>query len=208
MLPSTLTIASPSWTLTCIFMERFASFASSAEVSSEIFTTWPVAERPADDRQRRLAAHVPRRCRSAGAERAKLLDQVIFNVLVANTDAQAKNYSLLLDGTPRIAPLYDVSTVLGWDHVNQYHAQNIAGRKRKPGDIAARHWDAIAAGAGFNARQLRLRVQEVIDGIVHHGHTAAHKVGENPAASRPMLEHFRDLIEANARRIAGRLRTD
>lgn len=144
----------------------------------------------------------------SGAERARLLDQVIFNILVANTDAHAKNYSLLLDGTPRLAPLYDVSTVLGWDHVNQYHAQNIAGRKRKPGDIAARHWDAIAAGAGFNARQLRLRVQELIDGIVHHGHAAARKVAANPAASGPMVEHFRDLIEANALRIAGRLRGD
>ncbi|SMO93728.1 type II toxin-antitoxin system HipA family toxin [Paracoccus laeviglucosivorans] len=140
-----------------------------------------------------------------GAERARLLDQVIFNILVANTDAHAKNYSLLLDGTPRLAPLYDVSTVLGWDHVNQYHAQNIAGRKRKPGDIARRHWDAIAENAGLNPRQLRLRVQELIDGIVHHGHAAARLVSENPAASRPMVEHFRDLIEVNALRIAGRL---
>ncbi|MFH5773245.1 HipA domain-containing protein [Paracoccus sp. NGMCC 1.201697] len=140
-----------------------------------------------------------------GAGRARLLDQVIFNILVANTDAHAKNYSLLLDGTPRLAPLYDVSTVLGWDHVNQYHAQNLAGRKRKPGDIARRHWDAIAESAGFNPRQLRLRVQELVDGIVHHGHPVARAVSENSAASRPMVEHVRDLIEGNALRIAGRL---
>ncbi|MFT3690231.1 HipA domain-containing protein [Paenirhodobacter sp.] len=43
-----------------------------------------------------------------------LLDQVIFNILVANTDAHTKNYSILLPvgGEPRLAPLYDVSTVL------------------------------------------------------------------------------------------------
>lgn len=43
-----------------------------------------------------------------------LLDQVIFNILVANTDAHAKNYSLILPvgAAPRLAPLYDVSTVL------------------------------------------------------------------------------------------------
>lgn len=140
-----------------------------------------------------------------GAERARLLDQVIFNILVANTDAHAKNYSLLLDGVPRLAPLYDVSCVLAWDHVNQYHAQNIAGRKRKPGDIARRHWDAIAEEAGFNPRQLRLRVQELIDGIVHHGHIVARQLSADPATSRPMIEHIRDLIEGNALRIAGRL---
>lgn len=90
----------------------------------------------------------------SGAERAKLLDQVIFNILVANTDAHAKNYSLLLDEAPRVAPLYDVFTVLGWDHVNPYHAQNIAGHKRKPGDFARCHWDTIALYAGFSPRQL------------------------------------------------------
>lgn len=142
----------------------------------------------------------------SGAERARLLDQVIFNILVANTDAHAKNYSLLLDGAPQIAPLYDVSTVLGWDHVNQYHAQNIASHKRKPGDIAGRHWDVIADGAGFNPRQLRLRVQELVDGIVHHGHAVARALGQDAATDAPTVVHLRDLIEANALRIAGRLK--
>lgn len=141
----------------------------------------------------------------SGAERARLLDQIIFNILVANTDAHAKNYSLLLDPEPRIAPLYDVSTVLGWGHVNQYHAQNIAGHKRKPGDIARRHWDAIAAQAGLNPRQLRLRVQELIDGIVHHGHATAAAIASQPALHAAMVAHVRDLIESNALRIAGRL---
>lgn len=141
----------------------------------------------------------------SGAERARLLDQVIFNILVANTDAHAKNYSLLLEGEPHMAPLYDVSTVLGWAHVNQYHAQNIAGHKRRPGDIARRHWDAIADAAGFNARQLRLRVQELIDGIVHNGHPVARRIADQPGAHAPTVDHVRDLIEGNTLRIAGRL---
>ena len=64
-----------------------------------------------------------------------LLDQVIFNILVANTDAHAKNYSLLLPlkESPRLAPLYDVSTVLGWPAVVQKHAQHLAGKRRRPG---------------------------------------------------------------------------
>ena len=75
-----------------------------------------------------------------------LLDQVIFNILVANADGHAKNYSLLLPvaGEPRRALLYDVSSVLPWEHVNPYFAQKIAGRKRRPGEIAARHWDVLS----------------------------------------------------------------
>lgn len=78
-----------------------------------------------------------------------LLDQVIFNILVANADGHAKNYSLLLPvaGAPRLAPLYDVSSVLPWEHVNPYFAQKIAGRKRRPGEIAARHWDVLSREA-------------------------------------------------------------
>ncbi|MDX8355711.1 HipA domain-containing protein [Cognatiyoonia sp. IB215182] len=41
-----------------------------------------------------------------------LQDQAIFNILIANTDAHAKNYSILLGGNISMEPLYDVSTVL------------------------------------------------------------------------------------------------
>jgi serine/threonine-protein kinase HipA len=147
----------------------------------------------------RTGAHLP------PAEALRLLDQVIFNILVANTDAHAKNYSMILSGGPRLAPLYDVSTVLFWDHVNQYHAQKLAGRKRKPGDMARRHWEQIAEGAGLNARGLRLRIQELVDLMVTKRVEATDTVKSQPGASAEMVEHVAEIIEANALRIAGRL---
>ena len=138
-------------------------------------------------------------------EALKLHDQVIFNILAANTDAHAKNYSMMLAGERALAPLYDVSTVLHWDHVNQYHAQNIAGRKRKPGDTARRHWDRISEEAGLNARGARLRVQELADRMVAKRVAATETVAAQPGASREMVEHVAEIVEANALRIAGRL---
>lgn len=135
-----------------------------------------------------------------------LLDQVIYNILVANTDAHAKNYSILLGTEPAMAPLYDVSSVLHWDHVNQYHAQKIGGRKRKPADTDRRHWDRIAAEAGLNARGLRLRVQELVDAMVARRMEATRIVSDQPGASAEMVEHVAGLIEQNALRIAGRLK--
>ena len=112
-------------------------------------------------------------------EALKLQDQVIFNILVANTDAHAKNYSMILSGGGlEMAPLYDVSTVLHWDHVNQHHAQKLAGRKRKPGDVARRHWDRIAKEAGLNPRNVRLRVQELVDAMVAARVNATQSVAE------------------------------
>lgn len=139
------------------------------------------------------------------AEALKLQDQVIFNILVANTDAHAKNYSMMLAGERSLAPLYDVSTVLHWDHVNQHHAQKIAGRKRKPGDTARRHWDRISEDAGLNARGVRLRIHELVDHMVARRNEAIEAVAAQPGASGQMVEHVAEIVEINALRIAGRL---
>ena len=134
-----------------------------------------------------------------------LQDQVIFNILVANTDAHAKNYSMLLSGEPTMAPLYDVLSVLHWDHVNQYHAQKLAGRKRKPAEIAGRHWKRIAEAAGFSPRGVRLRVQELVDAMVAKRVEAVKAVSAQPGAESGMVRHLAGLIENNALRIAERL---
>jgi len=135
-----------------------------------------------------------------------LQDQMIFNLLVENTDAHAKNYSMLLSGGPIMAPLYDVSTVLHWEHVNQYHAQKLAGRKRKPADMARRHWEHIAEAAGFSPRGVRLRVQELVDVMISKRMEAIEVVSTQAGAEHRMVKHVADLVESNALRIAGRLR--
>jgi serine/threonine-protein kinase HipA len=139
------------------------------------------------------------------AEALKMLDHVIFNILVANTDAHAKNFSMILTGGPRMAPLYDVSTVLMWTHVNQHHAQKLAGSKRKPGDMDRRHWDQIANDAGLGARGVRLRVQELIDSMVASRVAATANVAGQLGATEAVVEEVAALVEGNALRIEGRL---
>lgn len=143
----------------------------------------------------------------SGRERLRLLDQVVFNVLVANTDAHAKNYGLLLDGgAGRMTPLYDVSCVLIWEHVNQYFAQDIAGKKRKPGNIAPRHWETIAREAGFNVRHVRERVERMVDAIFVNGPEVASRVSELPGVHPGTVKFVCDEVQDNALRIMGRFR--
>ena len=94
-----------------------------------------------------------------------LLGQVIFNILVANTDAHAKNYSLILpiDASPRLAPLYDASTVLSWPHVVKTYAQSIDGKRRRSDMIAGRHWEAIAREIGYRLTDVKNRIQQIVD---------------------------------------------
>ena len=142
------------------------------------------------------------------ADALALLDQLIFNILAANTDAHAKNYSILLPvgSEPRLAPLYDVSTVLPWPEVAQYFAQNIAGKKRKPGDVNAEHWTAIAEAGGYRPADVRLRVQEIVDALVAQRVAASEAVAAFPGSTAGYVEQAADLVERNALRIAGRLR--
>jgi serine/threonine-protein kinase HipA len=61
----------------------------------------------------------------------RLLDMVIFNVLACNTDAHAKNYSIMIRaGAPSVAPMYDVMCGGVWETVTKNLAQKIAGEGR------------------------------------------------------------------------------
>jgi serine/threonine-protein kinase HipA len=150
----------------------------------------------------RTGRHLP------SVDALSLLDYLSFNILVANTDAHAKNYSLLLPvgAGPRLAPLYDVSTVLPWPSVVQDFAQNIAGRKRKPGDLTAHHWDAIADAIDYRPADVRSRVQELVDGFVAKRVSETEAVAALPGSNHGYVEEAAHLIEQNALRIAGRLR--
>lgn len=142
------------------------------------------------------------------ADALALLDQVVFNILVANTDAHAKNYSLLLPvgSGPRLAPLYDVSSVLPWPSVIQYFAQSLAGKKRRPGDMDARHWDALAKASQYRPADTRARVEELVDRLVANRVAVTEAVAALPGCTSGYVEEAAALIEDNALRIGGRLR--
>jgi serine/threonine-protein kinase HipA len=136
-----------------------------------------------------------------------LLDQVIFNILVANTDAHAKNYSLILPvgAAPRLAPLYDVSTVLSWPHVVKIYAQSIDGKKRNPDMVAGRHWEAIAREIGYRPTDVKNRVQQIVDAMVANSAQVTAEVTALPGATEEYVVQTAEAVEENALRMAGRL---
>ncbi len=51
----------------------------------------------------------------------RFVDALAFNWIIAGTDAHAKNYSFLLAGTQiRLAPLYDIASILPYDDTNGF----------------------------------------------------------------------------------------
>lgn len=96
------------------------------------------------------------------ADVATFLDALGFNWLIAGTDAHAKNYSLLLAGGPhmRLAPLYDVASILPYDGIDMPKiklAMKISG-EYKLSSIGLRQWQKFARETRVEADELTARL--------------------------------------------------
>lgn len=138
------------------------------------------------------------------ADTLGLLDAVIFNVLICNTDAHAKNYSIILTGEgARLAPLYDLMCAACWE-VTQNMAQSIA-EKRRGAYLCGRHWQRMAVDCGLNPTSILKRVGGLASQVLKHLDGAAAEVAAMPAGEHPMLGDFVAAIRARCRAIAGNL---
>ncbi|MBC7830652.1 MAG: type II toxin-antitoxin system HipA family toxin [Hyphomicrobium sp.] len=137
-----------------------------------------------------------------------LLDYVIFNVLACNTDAHAKNYSLMISGRGfRLAPIYDVMCAQAWEHVTRNMAQKIAGKTRGE-HLKRRHWQRFAADVGLNAPRLIARVEALAKATLAETRNAAADVAAMPAGAHPLMQQVTEAIEARARALLSGLIDD
>jgi serine/threonine-protein kinase HipA len=138
-------------------------------------------------------------------EIVRLLDMVIFNVLACNSDAHAKNYSIMIRaGHTLLAPIYDVMCGEVWQNVTKNLAQKIAGIGR--GDRLKRtHWQQFARECGLNPRQVIDRVDAFAKSAIAEVELAASEVAAMPAGGHPILERTRQAVEQRARRLLSHL---
>ncbi|NYZ13626.1 type II toxin-antitoxin system HipA family toxin [Azospirillum sp. RWY-5-1] len=139
------------------------------------------------------------------ADRMRLLDAVVFNVLIGNTDAHAKNYSILLTGRGALlAPLYDLMCAAVWEHVTRNLSQTIAGKDR--GDhIKGRHWQRMAGECGFNRTLILRRIETAADRVRRELPGAVEAVRAMPAGDHPLLAEVATAIEARCRTVVRNL---
>jgi len=101
---------------------------------------------------------VRRACRPSAPQVLRLLDYVVFNALVGNHDAHAKNFSLLYGGgAPVLAPLYDVLSTAVYPNLTPKMAMKIGGKYRFS-ELHPQHWDEFARTVGLGKAQARRRV--------------------------------------------------
>ncbi|MCA2997953.1 MAG: type II toxin-antitoxin system HipA family toxin [Rhodocyclaceae bacterium] len=104
---------------------------------------------------------VKRTTRPSAPNTLRLIDFVIFNALIGNHDAHAKNFSLLYTEKGAVlAPLYDALSTAVYPNLNEKMAMKI-GSKYKFADLQARHWEQFATAASLSPAQVRKRVLNI-----------------------------------------------
>lgn len=111
----------------------------------------------------------------AVVDRERFMRACAFNFVMAAPDAHAKNYSILHNpgGTFRLAPLYDVISVLTYDTGKYGHLAMYVDGEREWKRIAPKHWEREAQACGFNPKIMLRLAGEIVE--------------EAPAAAKAVL---------------------
>lgn len=133
----------------------------------------------------------------------RLLDYIIFNCLVGNNDAHAKNFSLLYSQSGiQLAPLYDVLSTAVYSDLSANMAMKI-GSKYRFDELHARHWVQMAEAAQLGAPQLKRRVLEIASELPNLAKELQAKF-ESKGWSHPIIAQIVFLIEGRCTTITNR----
>ena len=143
-------------------------------------------------------ALVRRMTRPSAPQILRLLDYVIFNSLIGNHDAHAKNFSLLharqKSGEALVlAALYDALSTAVYANLTPRMAMKI-GSKYKFSEVCARHWDEFADSVGLAKAQTRKRILALAKSLP----ATARKLQSDPRnefSGDAVVERIAELIE-------------
>jgi len=126
----------------------------------------------------------------------RLLDAVVFNALIGNHDAHAKNFSLVYAGqsknvAPTLAPLYDMLCTAVYEHLTPKMAMKL-GSKYKFTEVQARHWEQFAQAAGLSKAQTKKRVLQIAQQLPA---IARSLQATQPFAGRPIIAKMIELMD-------------
>jgi serine/threonine-protein kinase HipA len=129
------------------------------------------------------------------------LDALLFNLLIGNTDAHGKNFSLLLDGegAPKLAPLYDLLSARAYWPFKRKMAMKYGGEYR--GDrIRGRHLERLAFELEISPAAVRRRAREVGDRVLVATAAARERLPE-PWRDVELLDSIDQLVRNSAEEI-------
>jgi serine/threonine-protein kinase HipA len=98
------------------------------------------------------------------ADRARFMRACAFNFVILGTDAHAKNFSLLIEhGNYRLAPLYDINSVLPYDRLDSRKLAMSIGAEYRWRHIGWRNWQKQAETCQFPVDAMRTEFRTLLD---------------------------------------------
>jgi serine/threonine-protein kinase HipA len=132
-----------------------------------------------------------------------------FNWIIGGTDAHAKNYALLhaSGGRIRLAPLYDVASILPYPGVDPKRAKLAMkiGGEYELDMIGSRQWRKLADANRLNANEIMSKILLMIDNMPDAiaGELAACR---EEGLDHPILGKLADILNKRARKLASLMR--
>jgi serine/threonine-protein kinase HipA len=137
---------------------------------------------------------VRRATRPSAPNVLRLLDGVVFNALIGNHDAHAKNFSLLYaNNTADLAPFYDILSTAVYPTLTAKMAMKIGG-KYKFSEIGAQYWEQFAQSIGMTKAQVKRRIVDLAKLLPATARKLQMDAKRNFAGS-PVVEQINALIE-------------
>ena len=144
--------------------------------------------------------------RPPAAARIAFLEALVFNVMIQNTDAHAKNYSLLIHAGDKVdlAPLYDLVSAHPYTTLTRNLAMGIDGKHR--GDhIAGRHWQRLASASGMSPRGVLELVRSALTRVTAQVDDVLERHMADKATAHAVLPQIARAIHERATCLVNRL---
>ena len=116
------------------------------------------------------------------ADLQALLRWIVFNYLIGNEDAHAKNLAILYtDAGRRLAPFYDIVSTTAYKGLSRKAAMAIGGERRYA-YVKRRHWERMAIDLGIKMQAVVATGREVADQLERVWDEEVEKLGATIAA--------------------------
>jgi len=144
---------------------------------------------------------VRRACATPAPATLRLLDAAIFNVILGNSDAHGKNFSLLYAGQAvDLAPLYGLLCTAAYPDLSPNFAMRIAKRATLA-DFKPDTWDRFAEDVGVGAPYTRRRVRALAEAMAGHASIVATTLAAS-GLDAAALSSFADIVRDRAEQFA------
>ena len=135
----------------------------------------------------------------------KLFHAAIFNLIIGNADAHAKNYSLLYrDDAVEMAPLYDLLATVAYPDLSPKLAMKIA-RKATLDELKATDWGRFAEESGLTEPFVKRRAKALADMVLQEAGRVEAGFDLNEDALKKMRDYAKLITNRAAKlsRISG-----